>query len=205
VRSRDDALKHPSFRVFLKRWGPNGGALLVGGLASLFAWIVIERKLAIIDPRTLPSFDVLRTGRRGLGPIAREALTFFGPVTDAYTGFRPGLAPRAQDAATVIEYLLRMLLLAGGLAGLFVRRRDWYHVLGLLTIPMLYIGGVALGVAVWYAYNADPGLAGRYAMALAPLLIVTLVAAARGKWAFRGLWTFAVLTFTLTLSVTLVG
>ena len=99
----------------------------------------------------------------------------------------------------VLEKLLEYLLIAGGLAGVFVTPRRWFHWLGLVTLPTLYLGGFVLGVSVYVTYNADPSLSGRYGLALAPMLVVALVASIRGVWIVRGLWAFGLLTLVSSL------
>ena len=59
------------------------------------------------------------------------------------------------------------------------------------SLAALYIGGVLLGLGLWWTYNVDPGLVGRYGLSVAPLLALSLVAAVRGKWILRTLWGFS--------------
>ena len=192
-------------RAWFKRWWPNGGLLLLGGVISVAAWIVISRKISLINPKDLPTFGVLRTHPVSLLLIAQGALTMLTPLTHSYYAFRTNnsatvSASSAQSlhlqaiTATLLDYLL----IAGGLAGLFVRRRSWEHWLGLLTMPALYLGGLVLGISLWITYNATPGLSGRYGLALAPFLVLALVAAVRGAWVLRGLWVFALATLGLS-------
>jgi len=101
--------------------------------------------------------------------------------------------------------VLRTLLLAGGLAALFVRRRLWYHWMGLTSVVALYCGGLVLGVGLLFSYDIDPSLTGRYGMSLAPLLALGLVAAIRGMAVLKALWLVALAAFTTTLCLTLVG
>ncbi|HXW35411.1 MAG TPA: hypothetical protein VEJ87_12605, partial [Acidimicrobiales bacterium] len=56
---------------------------------------------------------------------------------------------------------------------------------------------VLLGVAIYFEYGVDPGISGRYGLALAPFLVLALVASIRGRWIARGLWLFAVASFGL--------
>jgi hypothetical protein len=194
-----------SFHDFFGAWWPAGGALLLGGLVSATTWIAISRGLATINPKDLPPFGILRTGSRGLPQIAREAVLMLGPVTDSYNTYRPTVSAAAINLGPVVDEMLRTLLLAGGLAGLFVHRRRLYHWMGILSVASLYLGGFLLGVGLWLNYDIDPGLSGRYGMSLGPFLALGLVAAIRGRWALRVLWTVALITFATTLSFTLVG
>lgn len=195
----------PALRSWLSGWWSNGGLLILGSLVSGVAWTLISRKLSLINPRDLPTFSVLRTHPVGLLLIAREALTMFAPATDAYTAFRSNdsatvaaMSTASQNLQAITATVLEYVLIAGGLAGIFVRRRNWEHWLGLLTLPVLYIGGLILGIGLWITYNATPGLSGRYGLALVPFLVLALVASTRGKWILSGLWIFALATLGLT-------
>jgi len=192
-------------RTFLGAWWPAGGALLIGALASAVAWIAVSRNLAIINPKILPAFGILRTAPRGLGEIFREAVTMLGPVTDSYNVYRPTITSNNSNVEPVINEMLRTLLLAGALAGLFVHRRLWYHWIGFVSVATLYVGGVVLGVVLWLTYDIDPSLTGRYGLSVAPFLALGLVAAIRGRWVLPGLWVVSVVTFATTLWYTLVG
>jgi len=204
----EDARAHGligAIRTWLRAWWPAGGALLLGGLASAAAWLAISRNLAIVNPRSLPAFGALRVAPRGLGEIIREAVLMLGPATDSYNVYRPAASSAALNIEPVVNEALRTLLLAGGLAGLFVRRRLWYHWMGLSSVAVLYFGGIVLGVGLLFSYDIDPSLTGRYGMSLAPLLALGLVASVRGRATLGALWVVALATFTTTLCFTLVG
>ncbi len=47
-------------------------------------------------------------------------------------------------------------MIAGSLAGLFVSPRSVYHWLGLIGFGVLFVGGVAMGAAIFWTYRADP-------------------------------------------------
>ena len=83
------------------------------------------------------------------------------------------------------------MIIAAGLSGLFVTPRRWPHALGLIAVPALYIGGVVFGLGLMINYDIDPGLGGRYALSLAPLLILVLAASVQGKWAQAALAAFS--------------
>jgi hypothetical protein len=189
---------------FVRSWLPTGGALLIGGAASAVTWVVVSQKLSLVNPRTFAVFDILRTHPVGLALIAGEALSLLAPATGSYDPFRLHQSVQSANLAIIAATLLMYLLVAGGLAGLFVRRRQWFHWMGLVTVPLLYVGGVALGISIWRTYNTDPGLSGRYGMSLAPLLALSLCAACRGKWPLRVIWLFGLLSFGLSLYFTVV-
>ena len=192
-------------RAFCRAWWPAGGALALGGLASAVAWIVISRQLAVVNVKTLLPFGILRTGRHGLGLIASEAVRMLGPVTDSYNVFRPEMSVTAYDLRPIVNEVLRTLLLAGGLAGLFVSRRRWHHWTGMVSVAVLYLGGIALGIGLWATYDIDPALSGRYGMSLAPVLALGLVAAMRGRVARGLMWVVGVGVFATTLGSTLIS
>ena len=188
----------------LRWWWPRGGAILVGGAVGGVAWLVVERSLATINPKDLPPFDVLRTMPITFSLIMKESLSMLQPLTGSYDIFRTTdhVAPRSSalslNLQSVMATVLAYVVVAGGLAGLFVRRREWNHWLGLTALPALYLGGIVLGVSLYLTYDIDPGLSGRYGMALAPMLLVALVASVRGAWTVWGLWALGVVTFGLS-------
>jgi len=185
---------------FMRSWLPTGGALLIGGAAAAATWLVVSQKLSLVNLRTFAVFGILRTHPVGLALIAREALTLLAPATGSFDPLRSDQSMQSGNLEIITGTLLMYLLVAGGLAGLFVRRRQWFHWLGLTTVPLLYVGGVALGISIWHTYNTDPGLSGRYGMSLA----LALCAACRGKWPLRAIWLFGLVSFGLSLSFTLV-
>ncbi|HXW33851.1 MAG TPA: hypothetical protein VEJ87_04675, partial [Acidimicrobiales bacterium] len=158
---------------------------------------------AFVNPRTLPTFNVLRRTPIGTTTIPREALLMLQPLTGSYDPFRTShvisapMSAVSVDLQTIVATTLQYLLIAGGLAGLFVARRQWSHWLGLVTLPTLYVGGVLVGIAIFATYNADPSVSGRYGLSLAPFLVLALVASVRGRWVLRFLWAFALASFGL--------
>jgi hypothetical protein len=182
-----------------RRWLRDGGVLFIGGLAAAVIWIFLNRSLALIDPKQLGAFGILRTHGVSVTLILREAIALLGPTTDSF------VSPRTlgTNVQVVLSDLLRFLLIAGALAGLFVSPRRWFHWLGLLILPVLLAGGFLFGLGLRINYAIDPSLSARYALPVAPLMILTLVAAVRGKWVVRGLWAFGLASFALTLAVML--
>jgi hypothetical protein len=172
------------------RWLRDGGAAAAGGLLTALAWTVTHRSLALVDLTEEPTFDVLRTGSRTLGLVIHEATSLLQPLTGLSGGFVL-LSPDTlgQDAQAPFNSTLGFLLIGAGLAGLFVTPRRWPQALGLIAVPMLYVGGVVFGVGLMRTYDIDPGLSGRYGLSMAPLLILVLAASLAGKWAR---WTVAV-------------
>lgn len=183
-------------------WASSGGVLLLGGLVSAVAWVVIDRKLALINPATLPTFSVLRTHPIGVATIAAEAVSLWAPLTGSFAAFHSSAQATtislSSNLQTIASRVIEYLVIAGGVAGFFVRRRLAPHVLGLLSLAALYAGGVVLGIGVWRTYNADPGLSGRYGLSVAPLLVLALVGAIRGKWMSWFLWIVALANVGLT-------
>jgi len=188
----------------LRWWWPRGGALLVGGVVGAIAWLVIERQLALLDPRDLPTFSVLRTMPVTLSLIMKESLLMMQPLTGSYDLFRTTDQLASPSSAlslnlqAVMATLLSYVLVAGGLAALFVRRREWFHWMGLLCLPVLFVGGIVLGESLHLIYDIDPSVSGRYGLAVVPLLVVALVASVRGAWAVRSLWVLGLATYGLS-------
>jgi hypothetical protein len=194
---------------WLRRWGRSGGMLILGGGISALAWILISRKLSLIDPKNLPSFQILRTVPVGLWLIVRESLTMFNPLSDSFHPFRTNalgapVGPLLNLQAITAE-LTEFLLIGAGLSAIFVSPRKWPHWLGLLSLAVLFAGGIVLGVGVWKTYGADPSISGRYGLSVAPLLVLALVGALRGRVATIGLWVFSVGVLGLTYGYLLTG
>jgi hypothetical protein len=72
-------------------------------------------------------------------------------------------------------------------------------VLGLISLGTLLAGGFAFGIGLRQTYSIDPGLSGRYGLAMVPLLVLVLVASVRGRWAERGVWTLGGLMLVANL------
>ena len=197
----DDA--RGDLRAWWRGFWSVGGALLLGAGISALLWVVASRALALIDPAQVPTFEMLRHERIGLSSIAGEALVMLGPVTDSYSPMVTDAEGKAVGGFVVLHLeplahtALKVLLIVGGLGGAFVARREWHHRLGLIAVPALWLGGFALGVALWKTYDARPGLAGRYGLSVAPLLVLALVAGLRGEWLVRLLWLFALSAYGL--------
>jgi hypothetical protein len=206
VRRRDQSVgTRQQLAEALRWWWPRSGALVVGGLVSAVTWLIVEQHLAIVDPRTLPTFDILRTSPIYVTTILRESLLMLQPLTGSFDPFRssnsglPTSSVQSLDLQAILATLLQYVVIAGGLAGLFVSRRRWSHWVGLVTVAMLYLGGIALGASVYLTYRTDPQIQGRYGLALVPLLILALVASVRGRWIVWGLWALGVVTFGMSL------
>jgi hypothetical protein len=179
------------------RWWRNGGLLLTGGVTAAVLWLVVHRARALIDLRDEPAFGVLRGSPITPGLIGREAVNLLQPLTGSVLS----ADTLDHDVQAPLFAALRLLLIAAGVGGLFVSPRGWQHVLGLITVPALYLGGLLFGVSQVLSYRIDPALASRHAMSLAPLLILVLAASVVGKWAARAVALFALALFGTTLVV----
>lgn len=168
----------------LRRWLRDGGALLLGGLLATALWALMHRSRALIDLSDEPTFEVLRNSPRTVGLVIREATELLRPLTGLSGGFVP-LSPDTlnQNVQAPLYALLSFLLIGTGLSGLFVAPRRWPHALGLIAVPALYLGGVVFGLGLILTYDIDPGLAGRYGLSLAPLILVALAASLADRWA----------------------
>jgi hypothetical protein len=183
--------------AILRRWARDGGALLLGSVLAICAWVVVHRSLALIDLREEPAFEALRRSPHTIGVVLREAVAILQPLTGDLAVSLVSAATLDRDAQRPLYALLGFVVVSAGLAGLFVTPRRWPHVLGLIAVPALYLGGVALGLSLLVTYQIDPGLGGRYGLSIAPLLVLALAAALEGRWAQR-----AVATLGLALVVT---
>lgn len=190
----------PNWRANLgstgRRWLREGGPLLLGGLVAATTWIVLQRSLALVDPKRLASFGVLRTHAVSSALILREAVSLLSPTRDAFVS--PGTL--GTNLQVVLAELVGYLLITAALAGLFVAGRRWSHWLGLISVPSLLVGGYLFGLGLRTNYGTDPSLSGRYALAAAPLLVIVLVAGVRGRWVIGGLWVLGAASFAVTLA-----
>lgn len=188
----------------LKWWWPRGGTLLIGSVAAAMTWEIVERSLSIANPRTIKSFAGLRAIPTQGSTFFREALLMLQPLTGSYDPFRTSstiASPSSQtslDVQMVMATILQYLVLAGGLACLFVIKKQWSHWIGLVSLVVLYVGGVVLGASLFATYDANPGISGRYGLSLAPFLVLGLVACLRGRWSRRAVWLFALGSFGLS-------
>jgi hypothetical protein len=194
----------PGDGQWIRRWSVSGGMLLAGGIISALVWILVNRHLNLINPRNLPSFADRRKAPVGLSLIAHESTQMLNPLTGSYHPFRTNA--RGATVASSLSLALQSitatiaecLLLVGGLAGFVVRPRKWPQWTGLLSIPVLYLGGIALGVAIWRTYDVDPGVTGRYALCAAPLLALALAGTIRRSWVVYATWVFSLSTLGAT-------
>ena len=177
----------------------------------MLGWIIVFHSRALINPRDLPTFAVLRTGSFGWGSAVGEGASLLAPLTGSFVAFRSNAAVAppegllSQNLQLVMSNLLQYLVLAGGLAWLFVQPRRWNHWLGVVALPVLYVGGVALGASVYLTYDANPGVSGRYGLSVAPVLVLGLIGSLQGRWAARLLAIFAVVSVALSFYFMLDG
>ncbi len=186
-------------------------AILGGVVLAAVGWQMAFHSLSIINPRRLPTFAFLRKGPLGISLVAEEALNLLTPLTQGFTSFRSNASLAAPVSFTsgnlqvIFGTLLGFLVIAGAVAGAFVSRRHWHHWVGLLSLVVLYVGGIVVGVGFWRTYGANPGLIGRYGLSMAPFLAVVLVAALRGRWMKIGVGIFSIATFALSFYFMLSG
>jgi hypothetical protein len=191
-------------RSWFLKWRGSGGMLLAGGIISALAWVIINRHLNLVDPKTLPTFADRRKGTVDLSLIANESVQMLNPLTGSYHPFHTNAVGATVASSfslrvqTITATVAECLLLVGGLAGFFVRPRRWPQWTGILSLLILYVGGIGLGLAIWRTYDADPGVTGRYGLCVAPLLALALGATLRRQWAIYGMWIFSVVTVGAT-------
>jgi hypothetical protein len=185
----------------LRRWLSDGGALLLGGATSAGVWVIIHQSIALIDLKDEPAFKGLRAFPHTFGVVLGEATALFQPLTGDVAVSLASSGTLGQDVQKPLYAALSFVLISAGLAGMFVSPRRWSHVLGLIVVPMLYVGGVVFGLGLTTIYQIDPGLSGRYGLSLAALLILVLAASVAGTWPKRVIAGLAVAMFLTTLAV----
>jgi hypothetical protein len=203
-RALEESSELASWRSPSWYWIRRAVALLFGGGLAIVLWLVAFRARSLINPVDLASLNVQRVGPMGVSKLGDEALSLLTPLTNSYDAYRSSAAGTtaesflSQNLQVAISTVLTFVVLGGALSGLFVRPRQWSHWVGLVALPVLYVGGFAFGFSSWLTYNADPGLVSRYGLAVAPLLILGLVASLRGRFWVGALWLFAVASFGLS-------
>ena len=186
-----------------RRWLRDGGALLAGGLAVAGLWTLVHQSIALIDLADEPTYEALRGGSQALGPVLVAAAAFLEPLTSEPAPTLASAETLGQDAQRPFHVALSFVLIGAGLAGLFVSPRRWHHALGLIAVPALYVGGVAIGLAFMVALDTDAGagVSGRYGMSVAPLLLLALAASLRGRWSSGAIAALSVASFVTTMVV----
>lgn len=183
-------------RALNPHWVAHAAMALLGAALAVAGWYVAFRRLELFNLQVRPSLALLQLyGTPHFGLILRQALTLLTPLTGvgaAYRSTATGATAGPADAEVVTAALLEFLVLGGALAWLFVRPRRWVHWIGLVSLPVLYLGGVAIAESSWLLHHTYPGLVGRYGLSVAPLLILGLVGSLRGRWAVAAAGTFAV-------------
>jgi hypothetical protein len=190
---------HQTWLATARRWLHDGGALLAGGIVASTLWAIVHRSRSLIDLTEEPTFESLRRFPRTVAMVVREATGLFTPLGEG--ALSDSLSRSAQ---LPFYHVLSFLLIGAALAGLFVSHRRWPHALGLILVPLLYVGGVVLGLGLMINYDIDPGLSGRYALSVAPLLALVLAASIEGRRALWALMLFSA-TYFLTMLVVLAG
>jgi hypothetical protein len=181
----------------------DGGALLAGGLVATLVWVSIHRALALIDLKEEPSFEALRRVPHGFDVIVRGAVTLLHPASEELAVALSSPSTLNRPVQEALGATLSYLLIGGALTGLFVSRRRWSHALGLIAVPTLYLGGVALGVAIVRTYGITPGLSGRYGMSMAPLLALVLADSLDRGWPVKVVGLFGAAAFVTTVAVSI--
>jgi hypothetical protein len=149
-----------------------GLAMVFGSVVGVFAWIIFYRLTATLDPRELPTFEILRSDAVTPWTILGQARSFFSILTDAYTPFSAWNTEAYLLAGAVVAFAV-VAALSGGA---FTKERSWWASSGPVILVGLYVGGIAIGTGIWLSYDVNPGVSARYALPMVPL--VGLVASA---------------------------
>ena len=180
-----------------------GLGLISGSVVGTLAWVVYYRSVATIEPKTLPTFDVLRTGPVNLGNIFSQARSFLSVLTDSYNPF----AVWNGEVYGVVGMFAMLAIVAGLAAGAFTPERTWWSIAGPIVLSCLYVGGVVIGIGIWRAYDINPGVSGRYALPMLPLIALVVPAALQrrtGRIIYStGATVFAVLSLWMISHVSL--
>ncbi len=174
-------------RTTLRPWWRTGGALLLGGAVAVVVWAIVVRSLATTNPYDIPIYaSVLHVDGLPLGKLWEDLGLILGPLSDSTTP--PFLW---QEGQQLYLHLVKGLMLAAAIAWVFVRPREWPHILGAAALVSMLVVSFALGIAFFISYRADPALSGRYVLSAAPVFVLALAGAARGKAPAVALWAVA--------------
>lgn len=149
-----------------------GLGMISGAVAGTLLWVMYYRTVATIEPKKLPTFDVLRTGPVNIGNILGQAKSFLAPLTDAYNPF----SAWNGEVYGLLTTLTMLTIVAGLIAGAYSRERSWWAVSGTIVVVSLYLGGVVIGIGIWRAYDINPGVSARYALPMVPLVALIVPA-----------------------------
>ena len=196
------------WRRWFSIWWPAGGALLLGTAIGLIAWSVTFQALSLVTPRKLPAIILLGIdrGKPGWSELSGAALAMLDPLSGPSVGgeyYRTGYyhvrgSAFSQNLQQLTAEFMWLLPIGAGLSFLFARTRRWAHWLGLISLPVLWLGGWALGISILEEYGYYTVLPGRYGLSVAPLLILAVVGAFEGRWPTRMMWAVSLLFFGLT-------
>jgi hypothetical protein len=149
-----------------------GLGLIAGATIGTLAWIVYYRATATIEPKTLPTFDVMRIDNMTPSIILQQARSFLGVLTDSYTPF----GVWNGEIFSLVGFFATLAIVAGLAGGTFSSPRQWWSVAGPIVLACLYLGGVVIGVGIWRAYDINPGVSARYALPMLPLIALIIPA-----------------------------
>jgi hypothetical protein len=199
VTTRKLPWRHDTWRTT----GKTGFALLGGAVAGSLLWIVYYRTFATIEPKSLPTFDVLRGGPVDTVTFLSQAKSFLAPLTDSYQPF----SEWNPEVYALMQLVTIVAVVAGLGAGAFVAKRTWWSVSGPPTLGLLYIAGVVIGYGIWRSYDINPGVSGRYALPIVPVAALILAAGLQrraGQWTlFIGGVVFAFISSWMILQTSL--
>ncbi len=183
--------------------GKTGLSLIGGAVVGSLVWIIYYRVFATIEPKTLPTFDVLRGGSVNATTFLTQAKSFFAPLTDSYQPF----SVWNSEIYSLLQLAVIIAVAAGLGAGAFIAKRTWWSVSGPPTLGLLYSAGVVIGYGIWRSYDINPGVSGRYALPMVPVAALILSAGIQrrgGQWvAMIGGMTFAFVSVWMIIQTSL--
>ncbi len=168
VLNRSLPWRHDAWRTM----GKTGLSLISGAVTGSLAWIVCYRTFATIEPKALPTFDVLRGGPVNGITFLTQAKSFLSPLTDSYQPF----SAWNPEIYSLLQLAVIIAVAAGLGAGAFVAVRTWWSVSGPPTLALLYVAGVVIGYGIWRSYDINPSVSGRYALPMVPVVALILAA-----------------------------
>jgi hypothetical protein len=159
-------------------WAPVGISVLAlgSGLVAAAAWVLLTYERALVDPAALPTSQMFAVTSLPVGQLLATFLAFVTPVRESF------IVEPLRDAPLLVMFMqiFDRLLIAGVLGTIwFSAARAPLRALALGTGVTMVIAGPLFAIVIYVLEQAIVPPLPRYALALAPALVVVLAWAAR--------------------------
>jgi hypothetical protein len=191
-----------ALRSTLRRWLPDGGALLAGGIIGAAAWSETFKAIALVNPATFAPTRQVGDDWFTLSEMVGAAVAMINPFTATpapdFQWTAAGVEPASGMSAAIQSLdgtLINTWTIAAGFIWMFIKEASWPKWAGAVALPWTYIGGLGIGVSLWFTYHFSSSLPGRYGLSMAAMLMLALIGALQGNAAKRVFAVFSLATF----------